>query len=126
MSQRISIAFDGLTVQALLCDTPCVRGLVEALPLDARVSTWGEEIYFSIGLALKAGDRARSEMAVGEIAYWPPGQAFCIFFGPTPASGPDGAPRAASDVEPLGSIVGDVECLKAIPDGQKVTLSAAS
>jgi hypothetical protein len=45
-------------------------------------------------------------MAVGEIAYWPPGKAFCIFFGRTPAS-VDGAPRAASAVNPLGRLTGD-------------------
>ena len=64
-------------------------------------------------------------MSVGEIAYWPPGQAFCIFFGRTPASGPDGAPKAASDVEPLGRITGDIQSLHSVQDGQKVILSAA-
>jgi len=126
VSQRISIEFEGLSVQAELNDSPCAGGLLGALPLQAEVNTWGEEIYFSIGLDLPAGAGARSDMAVGEVAYWPPGRAFCIFFGRTPASGADGAPRAASDVEPLGRVVGDVEVLKGVRDAEHVTLSAAS
>jgi hypothetical protein len=124
--KQIAIVFDGLTVVAELNDSPCARGIFEALPIEAQVNTWGEEIYFSIGLAQELTGAARSEMAVGEIAYWPAGQAFCIFFGRTPASSPGGPPRAASDVEPLGRIVGDTEPLKGITDGQKVVLSAGA
>jgi len=126
VSQRISIGFDGLGVQAQLRDTPCARGLYEALPLDARVRTWGEEITFPIGLALPTGEALRSEMAVGEIACWPAGEAFCLFFGPTPASDADGTPRAASDVEPLGHVLGDVKPLRAIRAGGRVMLVRAS
>ena len=57
-------------------------------------------------------------MEVGEVAYWPPGQALCIFFGPTPASVGD-EPRAASPVNPLGSIDGErsqvIAALAALP-----------
>jgi hypothetical protein len=69
-------------------------------------------------------------MAVGEIAYWPPGSAFCIFFGPTPASegnvpGGGDAPRAASDVNPLGRVEGDATRFTRVPDGAPVTLERA-
>ena len=123
MSERIAIQFDQLTVQAELDDSPCAKAIGQALPIEARVNTWGEEIYFSIGLALATSDAARSDMEVGEIAYWPAGQAFCIFFGRTPASDPGGGPKAASDVEPIGRICGPTEPLKGITDGERVTLS---
>ena len=126
MPERIDIVFGRLAVQAELNDSACAKQLLRSLPIEAHVNTWGQEIYFSIGLDLPAGDAGRSDMAVGEIAYWPPGQAFCIFFGRTPASGPDGKPRAASNVEPLGRIVGDIEPLQTVPGGQEVILSAGA
>lgn len=126
MPETISIAFDGLTVQAQLNDSPCARKILDALPVASRVNTWGEEIYFPIGLALEASDAARVRMAVGELAYWPPGRALCIFFGRTPASDADGEPRAASEVEPIGRIVGPTDALKEMADGRSVVVSAGS
>jgi hypothetical protein len=123
-SSQIVIRFEGLTVRAELNDSAAARGIVQALPIESRVNTWGEEIYFSIDLAFSLTGAARSEMAVGEIGYWPAGRAFCIFFGPTPVSDPGGGPRAASDVEPLGRILGETGPLKTVTDGQKAVLSA--
>jgi hypothetical protein len=122
--EQISIAFEKLTVQAELNDSPCAQEIIAALPVQGRANTWGEEIYFSIGLALEGSDSARSEMSVGEVAYWPPGRALCIFFGRTPASGADGQPRAASDVEPIGRVVGPTDALKGVADGERAVVSA--
>lgn len=61
---------------------------------------------------------------MGEVAYWPPGQALCIFFGRTPASGADGRPRAASDVEPIGRVIGPTDALNGVADGERVVVSA--
>lgn len=126
MGRKISIQFAELTVEAELNDSAAVEAICQALPIEARVNTWGEEIYFDIGLTAELTAAAKSDMAVGELGYWPTGRAFCVFLGRTPASGADGAPRAASDVEPLGRVTGDVEPLKSVRDGQKVVLSANS
>jgi len=123
---QISIVFETLTVPAELNDSPCAQKVLQALPVQGRVSTWGEEIYFSIGLALELSDAARSEVSVGEIGYWPAGQAMCIFFGRTPASGSDGEPRAASDVEPIGRVIGPADALKDVAEGRKVVVSVDS
>jgi hypothetical protein len=64
-------------------------------------------------------------MEEGELAYWPPGQAFCIFFGATPASSGDDI-RAASAVNIVGKLKGDLSGLWGIPDGQEVTIEKAS
>ena len=61
---------------------------------------------------------------MGEIAYWPPGKAFCIFFGPTPASSGE-APRAASPVNPLGRISGDAKALLGVPQGANISIKRA-
>jgi hypothetical protein len=62
------------------------EALWEALPIESRASLWGEEIYFPISLSSEGEPDAREEVEVGTVAYWPPGDALCLFFGPTPAS----------------------------------------
>ncbi|MDY6913521.1 MAG: cyclophilin-like fold protein [Planctomycetota bacterium] len=124
MSLRITIKSGQVRSEAELNDTPCARAIYDALPIEAAANTWGEEVYFSIPVDCELADDAREAMAVGELGYWPVGKAFCIFFGRTPASGEDSAPRAASNVNPIGHIVGDVATFKTVTDGQKIVLSA--
>ena len=75
------------------------------MPLEARVETWGDEIYFDIGLALPA-EAPREVVEAGDLGYWPPGRAFCVFFGPTPMSRGDEI-RPASAVTVVGRCVDD-------------------
>ena len=58
---------------------------------------------------------------VGDLAYWPPGQAFCIFFGRTPASRGEEC-RAASPVNVVGKIVGDARVFTKVRSGSRVTI----
>jgi uncharacterized protein len=111
MPQKITITIDGTVFSGELNDSASGRKIASELPLTISMSRWGEEYYGSIGEALPMESGARDEMAVGELAYWPPGTAFCIFFGPTPASSGN-EPRAASDCNPLGMLEGDVSGLK--------------
>jgi len=123
VGKRITITAGKLAVEAELNDSPCARAICEAMPIKASANTWGEEVYFDIGVDFKLADDAREEMAIGEIGYWPTGSAFCIFFGRTPASGRDGKPRAASAVNPIGRVIGDAKALAAVSDGQQITLT---
>ena len=67
---------------------------------------------------------ARADVRVGELAYWPVGSAFCIFFGPTPVStGPQ--PRAYSPVNVVGRVLGDATEFKQVSSGETVTLAKA-
>ena len=122
--RKIRITAGTVSVEALLNDSPTAAKVWEALPIQSRGSTWGDEIYFSIPVDAKQERDARDIVAVGELGYWPPGSAFCIFFGRTPAS-TDERPRAASPVNILGKIVGDATAFKAVTSGTKVTLDKA-
>ena len=124
MNKKIRISVGKIDMKATLSDGPTSNRLWEILPISASVNTWGEEIYFEIPLEMPLESSAREEMAVGEIAYWPPGKAFCIFFGPTPASTGE-VPRAASAVNPLGDVEGDVKRLLEIQNGEKVQIERA-
>ena len=91
-----------------------------ALPMEAYVNVWGEEIYFEIPVEM-ALENGRKLMDVGEVAYWPEGKAFCVFFGRTPLS-KDDRPEAYSPVTPIGIVLQDVEALKEIGDRTRVSL----
>ena len=119
---RMRITAGNIAVEAELNDSPTARAIWEALPITARGNRWGEEIYFSIPVQQDLAEDARAAVEVGELGYWPPGSAFCIFFGRTPAS-VDDQPRAASPVNPIGQVVGDATVLTQVRDGEIVTLS---
>jgi len=121
LGNAIRITAGDISLAAELNDSETARAIYEALPIEAPGNRWGEEIYFSIPVSQDLSDDARAEMEVGELAYWPPGSAFCIFFGPTPASHGN-EPRAASPVNPVGQIAGDVAHLSEVPDGTVVTI----
>jgi uncharacterized protein len=122
--RRIRITAGKVSAEAVLSDSPTAGKIWESLPIEGRGSTWGDEIYFSIPVEAKPEKDAREIVAVGELGYWPPGTAFCIFFGRTPAS-TDDRPRAASAVNILGRIQGDATAFKTVASGTRVRLERA-
>ena len=124
MGKKIRILVSDLTVEAELNDSKTAQSVWEALPIEAKASLWGEEIYFAIPVktGLEAG--SREVVSAGELGYWPNGHAFCIFFGPTPASQGNEI-RAASAVNIIGKVLGDPKAFLKVKDGAKVTLERA-
>ena len=119
VSQReIRITAGTVAVSATLNDTATAGMIWDALPIEASGSTWGEEIYF--GIPVVAGEEPGQEVVeLGDLGYWPPGSAFCMFFGPTPMS--RGAEiRPASPVTVVGRMSGDPTLLKGVPSGATV------
>ena len=125
MTRRITITAGKARFEAQLNDTATALAIMEALPIEARASRWGGEIYFSIPVEASVETGAREVVQAGEIGYWPPGSAFCIFFGRTPASEGEEI-RAASAVNIVGRIQGDLDNLWNIPNGAKVSLRESS
>ena len=120
--RRIRITAGSITLPAELNDSPTAGQVWDVLPIEGRASTWGDEIYFEIPVVAVQASDARADVAVGDLGYWPVGHAFCIFFGPTPASnGP--APRAYSPVNVLGRVLGDATAFRAVRDGALVHIS---
>jgi len=97
------------------------EAILSALPMKGSANTWGDEIYFSIPVELKE-EKARTEVEIGSVAYWPPGKALCIFFGATPASH-HGEPRAYSPVNVFAKIAGDAKVFKKVKDNDQVSLN---
>ena len=102
---------------------PAARWLAGRLPLELDMSRWGDEYYGAVSGAPDGFEGpSRTVMEVGDLAFWPPGSAFCIFFGPTPASDTD-APVAAGPVNFLGRAKGDWQAVKALGGSVKVKIS---
>jgi hypothetical protein len=121
MAVRVKIECDGMEAVGVLNDTEMAKRIAAALPIEARVNRWGEEIYFEIPVSAALARDAAELVSVGDLGYWPPGRAFCIFFGKTPASSGD-QPEAASPVNLVGRIEGDARVFSAVPDGAKITM----
>jgi uncharacterized protein len=96
------------------------KNIYESLPITGKANLWGDEIYFSIPVDTPA-ENEKTVVDLGDIAYWPPGNAFCIFFGPTPMSKGDEI-RPASSVNVIGKIIGDPKIFKNVKSGEKVEI----
>ncbi len=123
MPKAIKITAGQIQVAAELNDSPTAKSIVDALPIKTKGSRWGGEIYFSIPVEVELESDSRDVLEAGELGYWPTGCAFCIFFGPTPASQADEI-RAASAVNIIGTIKGDLSQLPNVPDGALVCIEA--
>lgn len=118
---NIAIKANDITLTAQLNDTPTARAIADGLPIKGNANVWGDEIYFEIPVTLPLADDASEEVDVGTLAYWPSGNALCIFFGPTPVSTGE-KPRAYSPVNIFGKIIEDATILKKIAGGTPVSV----
>ena len=121
MERKIQIQAGPVTATAVLNTSDTATAIWEALPITARASTWGDEIYFSIPVQ-RPVDNGQDVVALGDLGYWPPGHAFCIFFGPTPMSTGDEI-RPASAVNLVGRLEGDSSAFRKVTSGAPVRLS---
>jgi hypothetical protein len=118
---RIHIRIGTLVVEAELHDTPTARQVAAALPIRTSFQTWGDEIYFAIPVQAELDTSAQEVVQLGDLGYWPPGKAFCIFFGPTPVS-QAGKIMPASAVNIIGQVVGDATRFKSVMRERQVVL----
>jgi hypothetical protein len=121
MPREIKIRAGDIGVEGTLNDSQTAKAIIEELPIEAKGNRWGGEIYFSIPVETGLEEDSRDILESGELGYWPSGNAFCIFFGPTPASHGDEI-RAASNVNIIGNIKGDCAMLYKVPDGETITI----
>ena len=120
MERQIRIKAGSVTGVAELYNTEAAEAIWQALPFSSKVNTWGDEIYFRI--PVKIGLESGQEIVdFGDLGYWPPGSAFCIFFGQTPMSNKDEI-RAASAVDIIGKLVDDAIVFKNVEDGEEIVV----
>ena len=122
MSRNIRITAGPVEMDAVLNDTDTAQAVWNALPINAAANTWGDEIYFGIPVNADL-EQGQEVVELGDLGYWPPGRAFCIFFGPTPASRGDEI-RPASAVTVIGRVTGDTTLFKQVRAGTTITIEA--
>jgi len=120
VTTALRIVAGPVSARATLDDSRTGRAIAEALPIEAAAQTWGDEIYFAIPVSLPEDD-AQEVVERGDLGYWPPGRAFCIFFGPTPASRGEEC-RPASPVNVFGRVEGDSTVFRGVRAGTRVRL----
>jgi hypothetical protein len=88
------------------------KKIYEILPVPGDANVYLEEMYFRIPAELDYENPSGSTEK-GDISYWPPGQAFCIFYG-------DSQPY--SEVNNFGKITENLEVLKTCEDGDEIII----
>jgi hypothetical protein len=87
-----------------------VDTILKKLPVEGRAALWKEEVYFEI--PVKMGDeKAKATVDKGTIAFWPMGNALCIFYGET---------QPYSPVNIVGRIVKNLELFAKVKSGTKI------
>ena len=120
MGRRIRIKVGAIEAAAELNDTRTAQAIWETLPIKGRVNLWVDEIYFSIPLNLEL-ELGQELVGIGDLGYWPQGNAFCIFFGPTLISRGDEI-RPASPVTVFGKVTGLATIFKKVAAGMEITV----
>ena len=122
MARAIRITVGDVELDAELNESDTAGKIYDALPLDSSFNTWGDEIYFSIPVETGPED-AHETVELNDLGYWPPGTAFCIFYGLTPASQGDEI-RPASPVNVIGRVLGDATVLKSASRASTIVVEA--
>ncbi len=115
----IEVKVGAVTLEIQLNNSETAAQLFSKLPIRSRAKRWGDEVYFSTPVDMDIAQDAKEFVEVGDVAFWPPDNALCLFFGPTPCSS-NGQPKAASAVNMVGKLLGEVSLLKAVTDNAQV------
>ncbi len=88
------------------------RMIYENLPLEGEANIWLEEIYFDVPLKLEY-ENPSSTTTKGDLSYWPPGSAFCIFYGES---------QPASDVNNIGRVEDKLKLFSKVKNDDKIVI----
>ena len=118
--KKIIFISGSINIEGILNESETAEKIWSLLPLDSSVNTWGDEIYFSIPVDNEL-ENSKEIVDLGDIGFWPPGKAICLFFGLTPIS-VEGEIRPASSVNIVGKLIGNLEELKLINPGEIISV----
>ncbi len=98
-----------------------VQAILEKLPIEVKINRWGDELYTDPMPVKVKEENARSKVDLMDVAYWPQGQALCLFFGPTPISkGNEIKPYSAVNI--IGKILSKENIAKRVDDSTSVII----
>ena len=86
--------------------------IIRQLPIEGRAALWQEEVYFSIPVKM-GSEKSKSKVEKGDLAYWPMGSAFCIFWGKT---------QPYSPVNLVGKITRNLTVFEKVKSGTRIII----
>ncbi len=92
-----------------------VEAIVKELPIEGRVALWKEEVYFEISVKM-GEEKAKPTVEKGTIAFWPMGNALCIFYGES---------QPYSSVNIVGKVTKNLELFRRMKSGTKIRVEKA-
>ena len=119
--RKIRIEIEGLEFTIEINSTQLADLVWDKLPMEASINLWGDEIYFQTDIEFEPND-LKQVVGIGDVAFWPPGKALCLFFGQTPMSTRDEI-RPASGVDDFGKLLVEPKLLKVVKPGQSINLA---
>ena len=110
MKSNIQIVFPDLDYEEIkielnaLIAPRTIKAILRNLPINIDMNRWGDELYTdNTGIIVREKENVKTEVSELDFAYWPDGNALCLFLGPTPIS-TDGKILAYSPVNVVGKI----------------------
>lgn len=122
--REVLIRVGAVAIRARLLNTPTADRIWAALPIYSRAQTWGAEVYFGTEVSADREASAREVIQLGEVAFWPDGDAIAIGYGPTPVSREEEI-RLASPCNVWAKAMDDVRALSRVRDGERVAVIEA-
>jgi uncharacterized protein len=99
-----------------------VQAILDNLPIKVKINRWGDEIYTDKTPIIAEEENAKSVVNMLDVAYWPEGNALCLFYGPTPISKSSNKILPYSPVNIVGKIIPDKDILEHIKDSSTVII----
>ena len=121
--RKLKMIIGGVVIRAELFETPTADAIYGSLPFSASANTWGQEVYFSVTVALSREVDARAVVEAGELAFWVEGSSIGIGYGPTPVSHGDEI-RLAEPTNIWGRALDNVSQLASVNDGDAIEVTA--
>lgn len=119
MARRIVVTIEGKRGWLVeLNDTKTATAVYNSCPLEGTTEVWGEEVYFSVEVEHDPSDPLSPYVLRGDVGFWPPGRAICLFFGATPES-PEGTIRPDGPVIVIGKVVSDFGDYHKVGEGKR-------
>lgn len=113
MSIEILVEGKGAALAEIDDRNPRTAGeILERLPIEARAQVWQEEVYFGLRFAL-TDENPSPGAEEGDVSYWTPGSAFCIFYGGS---------QPYSAVNHIGRIVSGLDIFPRVEEGDRIVL----
>ena len=129
MKKRISVTFtDSSKIVFIELDDSqspkTVKAILDNLPIEVKINKWGDELYTDKTPIVAEEENAQSIVNLLDVAYWPEGNALCLFYGPTPISRSPDEILPYSPVNVVGKIISEEDILYQIKDGNKVIIKS--